>query len=928
MGLRSVARSLGAWLLLAAWAWLVICTGGTSGTGRAEALVLVGVALVALALGLSRRRGLPDLGWVGVLMALLLALPLAQALPLGWHHPWTAAEPGAALDSWAVDRDGAALALVGMAGWGALLVGVVVAWRGERVWRLAQVLVIAVTAHAVTALFLAPLLPNWPTEAFAGRVRGTLVYPNHAVDLWGACLPLALAWASADRANRLRWVLAASVLGAAVVLSASRGGILVTALVSLPFLWRSLPRRRRLLWALGGALVVSAWLVTLNLDQVVSRFESLQGSQGATLNGRLLIWEAVLPESATATNWWGAGGGSGPLAYLRGAGEAFTRNEVNALHSDAVEWLVQYGWVGVALLAGALAYGTWVLRRLWQAAAGGGHRRGRTLARGAVAGVVILLLHATAELTWYAPALAMEAALLLAIAFGSLTAETERPARRTGWTRLALGALGLVTVGLAVGVEWPRTAEQRLARSARWAADQRLKAELDPRHAAAVQELFATPVTTTVGALSKAELSLALSSDVEAQRRAEEALAVVDRQSPAHPLAWALRARLARLRQDQAGERQAIDHLRQIAPTWIRTRLIELSTLLPDPTAPPSQAALNDPVRRQEALRRVLQADLPTPPEVLDLAATELGEATVRTLLTQAPPNLLPSALPWLRAHGELSEWLPLVQQVLPRTTGAEDVVLMRAVADPAPMPPVQVPPKPADRLNLLEALGRARLPIPEELAEACRQDGTGPAAVVRWWTTVGKDLDRAWLQRWAEGQETMAPFLHLPPAKRAWEDALRAKSMLNGQTSGVDLGTWPPLVWQAYLIHQEHPEAHPDETPRLLGLLQAITQRGWWDLPNRAGKGLWVIPGTFWPEVELSGWTGIAANGVWREWKRGNGLLPVPDAVGMQCLQLLDPDVAIPRSAPRPALRSAATAATAPAPATGAAGTTPAITP
>jgi hypothetical protein len=56
------------------------------------------------------------------------------------------------------------------------------------------------------------------------------------------------------------WLTASAVLAAALLLSASRGGILVAALCCLPLAWSQLPRRGRWWWAGLGAVVIEIHL--------------------------------------------------------------------------------------------------------------------------------------------------------------------------------------------------------------------------------------------------------------------------------------------------------------------------------------------------------------------------------------------------------------------------------------------------------------------------------------------------------------------------------------------------------------------------------------------------------------------------------------------------------------------------------------------
>jgi hypothetical protein len=852
-----MACILGAWLGAIGW------YGGAGDQARALMMGLIAVGLATVGLTLGKRVRLPPLGWWWPLAAVAILLPLWQVMPLHAVHPWSHTDStllGSQPQTWAINPDTTWRSVawgIAMAG-GALLA--IVAWRGERSPQLARWVVAGAAIHALIALPLASLLPQWPAPDFAGRVRGTFVYPNHAADLWGACLPLALALVRAERTHRLYWMLAALTLGTALILSASRGGILCAAVVTAPFAWSSLPRRHRLWWAVGAGATLSAWLVALNLETVTSKFASLAGEQGATLSGRIHIWQTAWP-AIKDTLLLGAGPGSEPLTFLRGGTEYFGTLTVDRLHSDPLEWLACYGVVGATALSAALLWagGQWVWR--YRQAAGRSGRRTRIIARGAGAGLLVLLLHCMAEFSWHSPAIAVTGLLLVVIASGCVDASRHKDARpsRNAWPlRLGLIAAALL-VGLAASIEWPLAAEDARAWHGRGAAERRQQQGLAIDRADAVQQLLNSPASSVISALAQAEVALAANPDDPNRELIARDLNLVAQRSPIQPMAWVIRGRLALLDGDRAALATALDRLQALAPAWGPTRGLELAVLLSE------DATLIDDDRKRIALRSALTGRgvrWGLPDELFEQAGDLLGASECEMLLEDAMPSVAEDGLSWLASEGSLESWLNVTYRLQPDKYSAASWLSAQALGYSEA---VTMSNQLQERHDLARQLGSLRLPLPPTLLAALQLDGPPGSVEPRLWLEPGVPPSLAWLQGRAETGTLLRTWLHHPTARTSWEDCRQASELLAGHSASLDNSAWPPVIDLALTCVQD-----PSEHMRLLGLAQATRLSSWEFLPDTAGASRWWDASRGWPTIQVTKWTGVAIDGEWLGWQRG----------------------------------------------------------
>ena len=250
--------------------------------------------------------------------------------------------------------------------------------------------------HAAFALFAAVLFPEFPSEVSQTRVRGTFVYPNHAAAFWGCLLPLAITLSFTRKRGWYR--IAAAALALAIIGSASRGGILVAAVINIPLLISSFPAGKRLFAScLAGALsIVFLWM--MNVDYVLERFDNLK-EQGPSLSGRLHIWSNA-QRLHSDNSLWGSGAGTAELAYNRVDDGRFGQNRVDHIHNDYLECLIEFGPLGSSILVFAIIIAASMILRSWRGNQDPSALR-YMIRLGAGLGVLHLLLHASGEFVFH-----------------------------------------------------------------------------------------------------------------------------------------------------------------------------------------------------------------------------------------------------------------------------------------------------------------------------------------------------------------------------------------------------------------------------------------------------------------------------------------------------------------------------------------------
>ena len=835
-------------------------------------LVICAVAVVALlsAIGLNGRARVPELGWIAALFVPAVVLCVLQLAPVGWTHHWLAddlAALGPAASGFAQASIEPAVTTRALA-WALTLATVALVgaalWRGERARALADGLVVVGALAALAGLCLALAGEEWPTSGSIGRARGPFVYPNHAAACWAALLPLA-ALGACRRGQWWRWG-ALAVLALGVLLSGSRGGILVAALVMLPLTLTLLPQRRRWWWATGIGAGLAGWLWLIGIADVAARFAEFRNEDGITLSGRVTMWRAAWPVALDAGPL-GSGAGTVIPAYRRAGDPVFAPLMVDHLHSDPLEWLLEYGWAGALAGAIGLTGALWLVRRARgddapDADAAADHR-------GALLGLLILTLHACGDFILHNQAIAIEAALLAVVAAQRRRSSERTPVGSTIGLRLATGSLGLLLLALLPAV-WRHQTDVEQTSAAGKALDGRIPAGLDPHGSAVVQRTLLTPAGPEPAAVQLAVLQSWLAGDDRAI--ATRALTAAARLAPGDAAAWAERARLAAIAGDLPALRTALSRALAWAPAWPGIHAVALDCV---------RLRGNDAVGAGVAAdlaRRLLAMDLPQPRWFFDLAESLLGADAVAGACRQERPQLSAAAAPWLAERGPLTAWLaycrrpgtrePRVPAWLALSTGAVHGARLR----------IALPDTADERVALADLLDRVGLPVPAPVSDALRADGRPWS----YWALPPQLTDQ-------QTRESLAVLLR-NDLHRPWVRAFDDRNVIATRTATVDFSGLDRETDPRLLTWVLAGRATASEHIRLVALLTRYAQLDWQALPSGGRWSWWYAnrPGMR-AAVAPTRWTGLVIDGKWIGWIRGaQDLAPLMGA-GLHRVALLD---------------------------------------
>jgi O-antigen ligase len=864
------------WLGLA----LVLALASYGGAGdfvRPLLAVAVAITLVVIALGLRPQMHAPPLSWIALLFLPLIAITAIQILPLGWHHPWVSEDLlllGATATTWSINPAATTEVFVWLMTLTGMALCVTILARGDRVRGLVEVILYVAVTSAVLGLCLALTGAPWPSTDTLTKARGPFIYPNHAAAFWAALLPLAALLAH-RHGGIFRWgAVAALALG--VLLSASRGGILVASFVMLPLAVTLLPRRRRWWWAIGGTLAISAWLWVIGLGEVATKFDHLRGADGVTLSGRVTIWQAAWPV-ITDAGALGSGGGTTTDAYRRSGDVHFADALVNHLHSDPLEWWLEYGWVGV--FVGFMALFIAALRLRPQPAAWVDTSR-RPLVLGAAAGLCMLGLHACADFIWHSPAIAVEGVLLLCVlALSGRVPSTsvKKTAIKNGRLRVCcLSAAAVLALGAWPAWQWSRS--ELLARDVERFIVARRTANLPLTGADIVDHARAADPASVRLAITQAWLARA-ADEPDAARTALIAAAQL---APGSASAWSQRALLAASRGDHAAMATAIRRALVWAPAWPDVQLTALSLV-----AAHHQTAL-PPAQTTAIIHAVLAVDRAQPPWFFPLAADVLGAQALAERLLQAGPMLSQSAEAWLAECGPLETWIAvrrrnngeMILRLPPALALANDRLIGSAHWTPDISLDVD------KRRENAQMLTDASLPIPTTLFEQLTTDGLP-------WSRWNRPVDLLDVATRQELALILRTELHRDWA-RIWSDRLTfAERALSGDAAVVNRDSEPLILACLAGLHPQQTTPagiSPTLQQRAAQLLQRWREWDWQTLPEAGRWSWWFSEGTATAIVDCQRWSGLVIDGQWIGWVRGHQDLAPLLGHGLHRVVLLTP--------------------------------------
>jgi hypothetical protein len=266
----------------------------------------------------------------------------------------------------------------------------------------------AVSVEAILQAYLSPgnVYGLFPT-GYHDFVMGPIVYHTHFAAFVETILPIALCLTLSEARQHYTYLGISAVLLAAVVVSASRGGLIIVfveVVAVLVLLYRQKPKAGKQL-SLKVLVLVS---VTAVLTIIVGFATASERFYSETLTlGRLQFAVSTL-HMISAHLWVGWGLGSWPAVY-----PAFATFDlgvlVNQAHSDWLQWTAEGGLpVGFAMLSLAVWSFKPAIRSVWGI------------------GVIAVLIHAAFDYPFSRPAIGAWPILILSMAATSQRARRLR----------------------------------------------------------------------------------------------------------------------------------------------------------------------------------------------------------------------------------------------------------------------------------------------------------------------------------------------------------------------------------------------------------------------------------------------------------------------------------------------------------------------
>ena len=238
-------------------------------------------------------------------------------------------------------------------------------------------------------------------------ISSVYVNHNHFAGLLEMILPLSIAMIilEEDPSKKILWIFVSGLMGAAFILSLSRGGFLAMGL-GLSFMLVLLMARqtiRRTFWVfLVLALVVFGAIVLFGVDPFLERLGSLKNinsQEDLSIDQRWLIWKGSL-EMILKHVFFGTGPGTFECAFLRFRPQGFI-DRPGFAHNDYLQLFADCGaWVFLVTLGLCLTLFYKGLRIVKK------HQSVFTIAigSGCLAGIVSLAAHSFVDFNFHIPA--------------------------------------------------------------------------------------------------------------------------------------------------------------------------------------------------------------------------------------------------------------------------------------------------------------------------------------------------------------------------------------------------------------------------------------------------------------------------------------------------------------------------------------------
>jgi len=332
-------------------------------------------------------------------------------------------------------------------------------------------------------------------KPYPHRGSGTYISPNHLAGFLEMLLPMGLAWMLVSRAKPLLKVFigyASLTILAGIAVTVSRGAWLSTGIVLIVFF--------AILFFHDSYRLPSAVLMTILVGTGLyfiprtlffqERLKQLTADNGFNDSARFELWEPALKLWRDDV-WWGIGPDHFNCRFRTYRPET-VQGEPDRVHNDYLNALVDWGIVGVALVASAWAFlyagvfTTWRFVRGTPSDLGSRSSNRFALVLGAALGLLAILIHSIVDFNMHIPANAILAVTLMAALSSCLRFASEKY-----WITAHLGVKIVATILFLSAVIYLGWEGTRRATEYAWRERSRRAPSFSPRQVADLEKTFA-----------------------------------------------------------------------------------------------------------------------------------------------------------------------------------------------------------------------------------------------------------------------------------------------------------------------------------------------------------------------------------------------------------------------------------------------------
>lgn len=857
---------------------ILLYYGGEGDYARVIVAFFVLISLICLAFYIPRKTSFINYNWIIFLFITPIIIGVLQILPLNFHSAWTnddliilkessgsttlSINPAKSYDclTWTITLCGLFLVLS-------------ILFRGDRIYSLSNGITIVSGFHALLGIILLLYGADWPSEASTFS-RSSFIYPNHAAAFWAACLPLSLLTAKYHR-DWWRWLICI-FLGLGILLSGSRGGVIVATIFILPLVPMLLPRRRRFLWGLSLFTIIVAWLTIINLHELGHRFELLRGKDGLTLDGRINIWKAAVPIMFDSGPL-GCGSGTTTMAFRRSGDSTFGNLIVDHLHSDPLEWWLEYGWIGASCGIIGLLFSLWMLRPKKLSGYESSKQMGHFI--GAFLGVIILLSYSCGDFILHNPILdILIGALMVIMSYTGKSNGSTEPHSSLFFRLAAL--IASFAICTLIFKSFLHERDNLLARNAGKFAYSRISNHLSIDNIGPIKNaLSVIPTTVELATIQSWLYRLQPISDNEHQsnlRRVEEALNLAASLSPGDASAWTERAAYFAEMKMPVEAANAAHRALTWAPAWPDVQLSILNIARSGSIFPEKDMRL--------IIEDILEHGISQPDWFFPISSNYIGSLELSRRLTKAGIRLLASGMSWLEENGQLSDWLFIKRKLRDdKNVLSPELYILGEILYGNKSFTISIPASREDRRNASEYLSYCDLPIPENLNLVLSKDKDP-------WSQWSKPIDIFDSARRINLENVLRGELYHEWAKSWFNRLSLVDRVMNGDLTSLDRNS-DPLLLNKLICGIPTLQISSSEKQRCLALLSRYSTVEWQKLTSHLQfSWLYVSKnGTTKAKVSNLTWVGIVIDGKWYGWSRGEIDLSPLVSIGLHRLVLLN---------------------------------------